>query len=192
MAHRGLVVSSPAAMARAEARLTTAPPRAWDAREPPRVPWPANRVPTPEAAPAALTALSKSWRSQPLDPRQVIDHTRDAGHGRPPPTSPLQAMAWPMPAQVRPAQEVLAAHPPPRACWVSGTPSQARQGSAAAVSRAEKAHSGVEGGCRWLTDPWGVVSSRLVKNPRRMHGGWLVMTWALLGSALTPRRWRQP
>ena len=85
MAHRGLVVASPAAMERAEARLTTAPPRAWDAREPPRVPWPANRVPTPEAAPAALTALSKSWRSHPLDPRQVIDHTRDAGQGRPPP-----------------------------------------------------------------------------------------------------------
>jgi hypothetical protein len=76
MAQRWLVVSSQAAMERAEARLTNAQQRAWDASEKPLLHWPAKRFPTPEAAHAALTALSKSWRDHQLDTRQVIDHKR--------------------------------------------------------------------------------------------------------------------
>jgi hypothetical protein len=74
MAQCWLVVASQAAMERAEARLTTAPPREGDASEPPLGPWQAQRVPTPAAAPAALTALSQAWRAHPLDTSPVIDH----------------------------------------------------------------------------------------------------------------------
>jgi len=81
-------------MERAEASLTNAQPREGEALEKPRLPVHATRVPTPEAAHAALTALSQSWRDHPPAPSQVIDHTREAGKGRPTPTSPLKAMAW--------------------------------------------------------------------------------------------------
>ena len=76
MAQRWLVVASQAAMERAEARLTTAPPREWEAIAKPLWHVHAQRFPTPEAAPEALTALSKAWRDHPLDTSQVIDHKR--------------------------------------------------------------------------------------------------------------------
>jgi hypothetical protein len=190
-AHRGLVVSSQAAMERAEASLTTAQQRAWEAIEKPLVHLPATRVPPPAAAHAALTALSHSWRDHQLDTSQGIDHKRDAGKGRPTHTSPRKALEWQMQAQVRPAQEVLEVHTHQRACCVIGTKSQARQVSAVEVIRADKAHSGVESGFRCLKDPWCFVSSLCVKKPRRIHGVLRVMTLALLVYALTQRRWRQ-
>src|SRR6266850_1602707 len=192
MAQRWLVVSSQAAMERAAASLTTAPQREWAAIEKPLLPWHAKRVPTPEAAPAALTALSTSWRDHQLDTSQVIDHTRDAGKGWPTPTSPRKAIAWPMPAQVRPAPEVIEAHKQQSACCVMGTTMHARQVSDAEVIRADTAHSGVEGGCRWLKDPLLFVSSLFVKKPSRIQGLLMVMTLALLVYSLTHRRWRQP
>jgi hypothetical protein len=76
MAQRWLVVSSQAAMERAEASLTTTPPRAGEAIATPLGHLHAKRVPTPEAAQAALTALSKAWRSHQLATSQVIDHKR--------------------------------------------------------------------------------------------------------------------
>src|SRR6266545_969195 len=109
MAQRWRVVAAQAAMERAEASSTNAQQREWEAIEKPRWHWPATRFPTPEAAPAARTALSKSWRSPQLDTSQVIDHKRYAGNGRPTHTRPLQASAWQMQAQVRPAQEVIEA-----------------------------------------------------------------------------------
>ena len=112
MAQRWLVVSSQAARERAAASLTKAQPREWEAIEKPLLPWHAKRFPTPEAAQAALTALSNSWRDHQLDTSQVIDHQRSAGKGRPTPTRPLKAIEWPMQAQVRPAQEVMEAHTP--------------------------------------------------------------------------------
>jgi hypothetical protein len=192
MAQRWLVVSSQAAMARAEARLTNAQPREGEAIEPPLWHVHAKRVPTPEAAQAALTARSTSWRDHQLDTSQVIDHTRDAGQGRPTPTSPLKAMAWQMPAQVRPAQEVMEAHTQQSACLVMGTTIQAHQVRDAEVIRADKAQSGVEGGCRCLNDPLFFVSSLFVKKPSRLQGLLMVITLAWLVYSLTPRRWRQP
>jgi transposase len=76
MAQRWLVVSSQAAMEGAEARITKAQPREWEAIEKPLLPLPAKRFPTPEAAQAALTALSKAWRYHQLDTRRVSDHKR--------------------------------------------------------------------------------------------------------------------
>jgi len=136
MAQRWLVVSSQAAMERAEARITTAQQRAWDAVAKPLLHGHATRFETPEAAHAALQALSTAWRSHQLDASRVIDHTRSAGTGRPTPTRPLKAMAWQMHAQVRPAQEVIAAHKQPRAGWVIGTHMPACHVSDAEVIRA--------------------------------------------------------
>ena len=192
MAQRGLVVSSQAAMERAEASITQAQQREGEAIEKPLLHLPAKRFPTPEAAHAALTALSNSWCDHQLDTSQVIDHKRYTGQGRPTPTSPLKAMEWQMHAQVRPAQEVIEAHKPQSACFVIGTNSQARQVSDAAVIRAYKAQSGVEGGVRCLKDPLCFVSSLFVKKPSRTQGLLMVMTWALLVYALTQRRLRQP
>ena len=97
-----------------------------------------------------------------------------------------------MQAQVRPAQEVMEAHTPQSAGCVIGTNIHARQVSDAEVIRADKAQSGVEGGCRLLKDPLFFVSSLFVKKPRRIQGLLMVMTLALLVYSLTPRRWRQP
>jgi len=165
MAQRWLVVSSQAAMPRAEAGSTTAQQRAWDASEQPLLPLHAQRFEPPEAAHAALTALSTAWRSPQLDTSQGIDHTRSAGQGRPTSTRPLKALAWQMPAQVRPAQEVIEAHQQQRAGLVMGTNIAARHVGHAEVIRADKAPSGVEGGCRWLKDPRCFVSSVVVKKP---------------------------
>jgi hypothetical protein len=178
-------------MERAEASLTQAQPREWEAIAKPLLHWHAKRFPTPEAAQAALTALSQAWRDHQLDTSQVIDHQRDAGKGRPTSTSPLKAIAWQMQAQVRPAQEVMEAHQRQRAGCVIGTNIPARQVSDAEVIRADKAQSGVEGGFRCLKDPWCFVSALFVKKPSRIQGVLLVMTLALLVYSLTQRRLRQ-
>ena len=192
MAQRWLVVSSQAVMARAEARITKAQPRAWEAIDKPLVHVQATRCETSEAAQAALQALAPAWRSHPRAASPVIAHKHYAGKGRPTPTRPRKAMAWQMHAQVRPAPEVMEAHKPPRACVVIGTHIPACHMREAAVLRASKAQSGVEGGVRLRKAPLCFVSSLCVKNPRRMHGFLTVMTLALLVYALTQRRWRQP
>src|SRR5262245_25752693 len=106
MAQRWLVVSSQAAMERAEARLPKAQQRAWEAIDKPLLHLQAKRFETPEAAQAALPALATSWRYHQLAASQVLAHQHYAGKGRPTPTSPLKAIAWQMYAQVRPAQAV--------------------------------------------------------------------------------------
>ena len=191
MAQRWLVVSSQAAMERAEASITKAQQREWDAIEKQLVHLHAKRFETPEAAQAALTALSKAWRYHQLDTSQLIDHKRYACKGRPTPTSPLKAIEWQIHAQVRPAPEVIEAHKQQSACFVIGTNIQARHVSDAEVIRAYKAQSGVEGGFRFLKDPLFFVSSLFVKKPSRIQGLLMVMTLALLVYALTQRRLRQ-
>src|SRR4029453_15289752 len=62
MAQRWLVVSPKAAMERAEASLTKAQQREWEAIEKQLLHLHAKRFETPEAAQAALTTLAKSWR----------------------------------------------------------------------------------------------------------------------------------
>jgi hypothetical protein len=170
MAQRWLVVSSQAAMERAEASINKAQQREWAAIEKQLLHWHARRFATPEVAHAALTALSKSWRYHQLDTHQVIDHKRYAGKGRPTPTSPLKAIEWQRQAQVRPAPEVLVAHKQQSACFVIGINIPARYVSDAEVIRASKAQASVEGGCRFLKDPLFFVSSLFVKNPVGFKG----------------------
>ena len=191
IAQRWLVVSSQAAMERAEASITKAQQREWEAIEKQLFHLHAQRFEPPEAAQAALQALSTAWRYHQLDTSRVIEHKRYAGKGRPTPTSPLKAIAWQIQAQVRPAQEVIEAHKQQRACLVIGTNIPACQVSDAEVIRAYKAQSGVEGGFRFLKDPLFFVSSLFVKKPRRIQGLLMVMTLALLVYALTQRRLRQ-
>jgi transposase len=190
-AQRWLVVSSPAAMERAEASITKAQQREWAAIETQLLPLHAKRCETPEAAPAARTALATSWRYHQLATSRVIDHKRSAGQGRPTSTSPLKTMEWQIDAQVRPAQEGIEAHQQPRACFVIGTHIAARHVGNAEVIRASKAQSGVEGGFRCLKDPLFFVSSLFVKKPCRIQGLLMVMTLALRVYSVTQRRLRQ-
>jgi transposase len=191
MAQRWLVVSSQAARERAEASITKAQQREWDAIEKQLLHLHAKRFATPEAAQAALQELSKAWRSHQLDTSRVVDHKRYTGKGRPTPTSSLKAIEWQIHAQVRPAQEVIEAHKQQSACFVIGTNIPASHVSDAEVIRAYKAQSGVEGGFRFLKDPLFFVSSLFVKKPSRIQGLLMVMTLALLVYSLTQRRLRQ-
>src|SRR3989441_2200255 len=93
IAQRWLVVSSQAALERAEASLTKAQQREWDAINKQLFHLHAQRFETPEAAQAALTALAQVWRYHQLDTSRMIEHKRYAGKGRPTPTSPRKAMA---------------------------------------------------------------------------------------------------
>jgi transposase len=191
MAQRWLVVSSQAAMERAEARITKAQQREWEAIEKQLLHLHAKRFETPEAAQAALQALATSWRSHQLAASQVLAHKHYAGKGRPTPTSPLKAIEWQIHAQVRPAQEIIETHKQQSACFVIGTNIPACHMSEAEVIRAYKAQSGVEGGFRFLKDPLFFVSSLFVKKPSRIQGLLTVMTLALLVYSLTQRRLRQ-
>jgi transposase len=191
MAQRWLVVSSQAAMERAEASITKAQQREWEAIEKQLLHLHAKRFETPEAAQAALTALATSWRYHQLATSRVIDHKRYACKGRPTSTSPLKTIEWQIYAQARPAQEVIEAHKQQRACFVIGTNIAARHVGNAEVIRAYKAQSGVEGGFRFLKDPLFFVSSLFVKKPCRIQGLLMVMTLALLVYSVTQRRLRQ-
>ena len=82
MAQRWLVVSSQAAMERAETSVTKAQQREWDAIEKQRFHLQAQRFETPEAAHAALATLAKSWRYPQVETSRVIAHKYyDYGHG---------------------------------------------------------------------------------------------------------------
>ena len=59
------------------------------------------------------------------------------------------------------------------------------------VITGSKAQAQAEGGFRFLKDPLFFVSSLCVKKPSRMQGLLMVMTLALLVSAVTQRRLRQ-
>jgi transposase len=191
MVQRWLVVSSQAAMERAEASITKAQQRAWDAIGKQLLHLHAQRFATPEVAHAALTALSTVWRYHQLDTSRVIEHKRYAGKGRPTATSPIKATEWQIHAQVRPAQEVIEAHKQQRACFVIGTNIPAYHVTDTEVIHAYKAQAGVEGGFRFLKAPLFFVSSLFVKKPSRIQGLLMVMTLALLVYSLTQRRLRQ-
>jgi hypothetical protein len=65
IAQRWLVVSSQAALERAEATLTKVRPREYAATATQFFPWQAKRFPTPEAAQEALAALATGWPRSP-------------------------------------------------------------------------------------------------------------------------------
>ena len=191
-AQRWLVVSSPAALARAEARVTNAPQRAWATRAQPRFHGPAPRVEPPEAAPAALAGRATSWRSHQVETTWVIEHQRDAGTGRPPPTRPLTAMDWQRRVQARPAQARIAWRQHQGACVVIGTHSAASHVSDLQVRQADTAQNQGESGLRVLKAPAFFVAALFVKQPCRMPGLLMVMTFARLVYAVTQRRRRGP
>jgi transposase len=175
MAQRWLVVWSQAALERAEASVTKAQPRAWDALETQRFHVPAQRVETPKAAHAALVTLAKSWRDHQVETSPVIAHTHDACKGRPTSRSPIKAMAWQIHAHVRPDHERIAFRQHQEACFVIGTTIDATPWRDPEVIHAYKAQAQIEGGFRCLKDPLLFVSSWFVKKPCRMQGLLMVM-----------------
>jgi transposase len=191
MAQRWRVVSSQAALERAEKRVTNAPQGERETVQKPLLHRQAKRFETPDAAHAALAALANTWRDHPVVPTELTKHKRYAGHGRPTPHSPIKSMAWPMHAQVRPDQEVMEARKQHKACYVIGTNIEASQVSDVQVLQAYKAQGHVEGGFRFLKDPLFFVSSLFVKKPCRIQGLLMVMTLALLVYSVTQRRLRQ-
>jgi hypothetical protein len=192
MAPRGLVVSSQAARARAKATRTHARHRADEASHRPLVHRHAPRVATPAAAHEARTAGAKGWTEHQVASDHLSAPTRDARPGRPTPRRPGKAIDWPIQAHVRPAEAVLGSHKPRQAGWVIGTTIGASAWRATAVIAADTRPSRVAGGCRCLNDPRLVVSALVVKTPCRLHGLLRVMTRAVLGSSVAPRRWRRP
>lgn len=121
MAQRWLVVSSEAAVQRAEATVNTAPQREAEAIEKQLLHVQAKRFETPEAATAALDTLVRAWHGHQVDASRLLDHKRSAGKGRPTPTTPLKAIAWQLHAQVRPHDEQLRQRKQHKACCVVGT-----------------------------------------------------------------------
>ena len=181
MAQRWLVVSSQAAMERAEESITKAQQREGEAIEKQLFHLQAQRFETPEAAQAALTALATAWQlSSASRPASVIEHKRYAGKGRPTATSPSRRSS----GRFRPTSDLLRrplrTTSNSRACFVLGTNIRASQLSDAEVIRAYKGQARVEGGFRFLKDPLFFVSSLFVKKPSRIQGLLMVMTLALL------------
>jgi hypothetical protein len=188
MAQRWLVVSSQAAIERAEKSVNKAQERECEAIQKhlfhlqkrsaglltPRKPGRWRRCARPGAIISRTTDL--------------IAHQCSAGKGRPPPSSPVKSRAWPRQAQVRVEAAVLEANTHHRACSVIGTHSAASHVSDGAILRASTSPSHAESGCRFLQDPLCFVSSLFVKKPRRMQGVLRVMTFAFLVYAVTQRR----
>jgi hypothetical protein len=171
-----VVVSSEAALQRTEATISNARPRDAEAIDTPRLHWQANRVESPNAAQAALDTLAPAWTDHPVEACSLMDHNRDAGQGRPTPTTPMQAVAWPMQAQVRPDDEPLGPPTHLQACVGVGTTLDTSQWSDAEVMRAYQGQAQAEGGVRCLTEPRCCVASLVGKQPGRVHGLLLVMT----------------
>ena len=191
MAQRWLVVSSQAALQRAEVSITKAQQREGETIEQQLFHLQAKRFETPEAAQAALAVLAKSWRYHQVDTACGVEHQRYAGKGRPTPISLIKSIGWQMHAQVRPDQERMAWRKQQGACLVIGTTIDASQVSDAQVVQAYKAQAQAEGGFRFLKDPLFFVSSLFVKKPCRIQGLLMVMTLALLVYSVTQRRLRR-
>ena len=176
MAQRWVVVSSQAAMERAEASVNKAQQREWEAIEKQLLPLQAKRFETPEAAQGALAALAQSWRYPQVDTSRVIPHKHYACKGRPTPSSPLKSIDWQIHAQTRPDHERIESRKQQGACFVIGTNIDIRQLSDPEVIQAYKAQAQAEGGFRLLKDPLFFVSSLFVKKPCRIQGLLMVMT----------------
>jgi transposase len=191
MAQRWLVVSSQAAMERAEHSINKAQQREYEAIKKQLFHLQAKRFATSATAQAALAALAKAWRYHQVDTLEVIAHKRYAGKGRPTSSRPLKSIEWQIHAQVRPDQEVIEARKQHSACYIIGTNIAASQLSDVEVIAAYKSQAQAEGGFRFLKDPLFFVSSLFVKKPSRMQGLLMVMTLALLVYAVAQRRLRQ-
>jgi transposase len=121
MAQRWLVVSSQAALERAETSVNKACQREVPAIDKQLFHLQAQRFETPDAAQAALTALAQSWKFHQVETSGLSEHQHHACKGRPLPTTPLQSIHWQIHAQVRPAPERIAYRKQQGACCVIGT-----------------------------------------------------------------------
>jgi transposase len=191
MAQRWLVVSSEAALQRADATVSKAQQRECEAIEKQLFHLQAKRFETPEAAHAALGALATSWTYHQVASSSLIAHKRYACQGRPTPTTPIKAIEWQIQGHVWPDDEQIAYSKQYKACFVVGTNIEASQLSDADIIQAYKGQAQAEGGFRFLKDPLFFVSSLFVKKPSRIQGLLMVMTLALLVYAVAQRRLRQ-
>jgi transposase len=191
MAQRWLVVSSQAALERAETTLNKASQREDEAIHKQLLHLQAQRFATPEAAQEALTALAKGWTYHLVDSYDLNDHKRYARKGRPTPSTPVKAIAWQIQAHVRPHEAAIGHQKQYNACLVIGTNICANELGDTEVIAAYKRQSRVEGGFRFLKDPLFFVSSLFVKKPCRIQGLLMVMTLALLVYSVAQRRLRQ-
>jgi transposase len=191
MAQRWLVVSSEAAVQRAEATVNKAWQREAEAIAKHLFHLQAKRFATPEAAKAALDTLALAWKYHQVAAYSLIDHKRYACKGRPTPTTPIKAIEWQIQAQSQPNDAQIGQRKQHKACFVIGTNIDASQLSDAEVIRAYKGQAQAEGGFRFLKDPLFFVSSLFVKRPSRIQGLLMVMTAALLVYSVAQRRLRQ-
>jgi Domain of unknown function (DUF4277) len=191
LAQRWLVVWSQASRERAEASGNQAGPRAAEAMHNQLVHLQARRCAPQPQAHEAWAGLAKTWRDHQGASCELLDHKRSGNKGRPPAETPSHAIAWPLQAPARLHGERLEAAQPHAACLGLGTNIETEQLREAEVSAGSKAPSPAEGGCRCLKAPVFFVSSLVGKKPCRMQGLWRVMTLALLGSSVAPRRLRR-
>ena len=152
LAQRWLVVHSQAALARAETTVNKARQRDYETSARQLFHLQAKGFPTPEAAPGALGTLATGWKYPQVDASRLTAHKRDPGKGRPPPTTPLKAIAWQIDAHVRPEAEALRSQQPGKACVVLGTNSCASHLSDTEVIAADKGQARVDGGLRFRQD----------------------------------------
>jgi transposase len=191
MAQRWLVVSSQAALARAEASVNKACQREAEAIDKQLFHLQARRFETPEAAHAALATLEQAWQYHQVATSSLIEHKHSACKVRPTPTAPIKSIDWQLQTQVRPDQEKMQSRKQHKACFVVGTNIEASQLSDREVIAAYKGQAQAEGGFRFLKDPLFFVSSFFVKKPCRIQGLLMVMTFALLVYSVTQRRLRR-
>jgi transposase len=190
MAQRWLVVSSRAALERAEATLKKAKEREYEAINKQLFHLQAQRFCAPQAAHDALAALAQCWQYHRVKSSQLTEHKRYAGKGRPTASTPLKAIAWQIQAQVQVDAAAIEQDKQTKACYVLGTNIDASALSDAEVITAYKGQSQVEGGFRFLKDPLFFVSALFVKKPSRIEGLLMVMTLALLVYSVAQRRLR--
>ena len=191
MAQRWLVVSSQAAVERAEATLKQATQREHETLTKQLFHLQAQRFGTPEAAQEALAALAKRWKYHGVESSQLRAHKRYAGKGRPTANTPLKAIEWHIEAHVRADDKTIEQDKQAKACYVLGTNVDASELSDPEVITAYKGQAHVEGGFRFLKDPLFFFSSLFVKKPNRIEGLLMVMTLALLVYSVTQRRLRK-
>lgn len=191
MAQRWVIVSSEAALQRAEKSVSKAQKRELETVQKQLFHLQAKRFETPESAQAALRTLAGAWRYHHVATTELTEHKRYAGKGRPSAQASVQATLWQIRAEVCPDAEAIHRQKQHQGCFVLGTNIEASDLSDVEVIAAYKAQSQVEGGFRFLKDPLFFVSSLFVKKPARIQGLLVVMTLALLVYSVAQRRLRQ-
>ena len=191
MEQRWLVVHSEAAAWRAEATVSKARKREYEAIQKQLFHLQAQRFKTPELAQEGLAVLAKKWKYHEIASSQLIEHKHYATKGRPTSKSPIKAIEWQLQAEVKADVERIQQAKQYKACFVLGTNIKTKQLSDAEVIAGYKAQANVEGSFRFLKDPLFFVSSLFVKKPCRIQGLLMVMTLALLVYSVAQRRLRQ-